>query len=212
MSRLKKKQATSVVDFEKKELPVITIDEEFKHHMATKCYICEKKFYKDKKNNYLKVRDHCDYSGKYRGATHKISNLMYTTPREIRVVFHNRSSYDYHFIIKGLAEECNGDFECLGENKEKCITFSVPLKKESNEDNTIIYRIKFIDSFRFMSTSLSSLVDNLANKITENGKCASCKFYLEFIKIRNSGRLIFQCFNCKRMYKKDIDDETLRKF
>ena len=44
-------------------------------------------------------------------------------------------------------------FECLGENKENYIKFSVPIKKESNEDETIIYRIKFIDSFRFMSAS-----------------------------------------------------------
>ena len=44
---------------------------------------------------------------------------MYNTPREIPVVFHNGSSYDYHFIINGLAEEFEGDFECLGGNKEK---------------------------------------------------------------------------------------------
>ena len=115
---------------------------------------------------------------------------MYNTPREIPVVFHNGSSYDYHFIVKGLGEEFEGDFECLGENKEKYITFSVPIEKESNEDETIIYRIKFIGSFRFMPTSLSTLVDNLSNKIIENGKCVDCKSCLEFIKIRNSGRYI----------------------
>ena len=172
--------------------------------MTTKCYICENKFYKDKKNNYIKVRDHCHYAGKYRGAAHKICNLMYNTPREIPVVFHSGSSYDYHFIIKGLAEEFDGDFECLGENKEKYITFSVPIKKESNEDEAIIYRIKFIDSFRFMSTSLSTLVDNLSNKIIENVKCVDCNSCLEFIKIRNSGRLIFECFDCKRRYQKTL--------
>ena len=87
----------------------------------------------------------------------------------IPVVFHNGSSYDYHVIIKGLAEEFEGNFECLGENKEKYKTFSVPIKKEPNEDDTITYRIKCIDSFRFMSTSLSILADNLSNKM-ENGK------------------------------------------
>ena len=124
-----KKLGRSITGFEKKELPLLTIDEEFKHHMATECYICEKKFYEDKKNNYIKVRDHCYYTGKYRGAAHKICNLMYNIPREITVVFHNGSSYDYDFIIKGLAEEFEGDFECLDENKEKYITFSVPIKK-----------------------------------------------------------------------------------
>ena len=136
---------------------------------------------------------------------------MYNSPREIPVVFHNGRSYDYHFIIKGLGEEFEGDFECLGENKEKYITFSVPIKKESNEDSIINYRIKFIDSFRFMSTSLSTLVYNLSNKIIENGKYVNCKSYLEFIKIRNNGRLIFECIDCKKRYQKDIGDETLKR-
>ena len=106
---------------------------------------------------------------------------MYNTPREIPVIFHNGFSY---VIIKGLAEEFEGDFECLVENEEKYIAFSVPIKKESNEDDTIIYRIKFIDSLRFMSTLLSSLVDNLSNRIIENGKCGSCGSNLEYIAIR----------------------------
>ena len=122
---------------------------------------------------------------------------MYNTPQEIPVVFHNGSSYDYHFIIKRLAEEFEKDFQCLGENKKKTM-FSVPIKKESNNDLTLIYSIKFIESFRFMSTSLSTLEYNLSNKIIENGKCVNCKSYLEFIEIRNSGRLIFECFDCKR--------------
>ena len=62
-----------------------------------------------------------------------------------------------------------------------------------------------------MSTSLSTLVDNLSNKIIENGKCVNCKSYLEFIKIRSSGRLIFECFDCKRRYQKDIHDEKFKK-
>ena len=62
-----------------------------------------------------------------------------------------------------------------------------------------------------MSTSLSTLVDNLSSKIIKNGKCINCKSYLEFIKVRDSGRLIFECFDCKRRYQKDTDDETLKK-
>ena len=58
---------------------------------------------------------------------------------------------------------------------------------------------------------LSTLVDNSSNKIIENGKCINCKSHLEFIKIRNRGRLIFGCFDSKRRYQKDIDDETLKK-
>ena len=66
--------------------------------------------------------------------------------------------------IKKLAEEFKGEFECLGENTEKYITFSVPLKNENDNDNSkkITYKLKFIDSYRFMSTSLSNLVDNVS--------------------------------------------------
>ena len=81
---------------------------------------------------------------------------------EIPVVFHNGSTYDYYFIIKQLAKEFEGKFECLGENTEKYITFSVPIKKKLDNNKTITYRLKFIDSFRFMSTSQSNLVDNLS--------------------------------------------------
>ena len=180
--------------------------------MADKCYICNKPFYKYKKNNYIKVRDHCHYTGKYRGAAHKTCNLMYNTPREIPAVFHNGSSYDYHFIIKGLAEEFEGDFECLGESKDKYITFSAPIKKESNEDGTIIYRIKFIDSFRFMSTSVSTLVDKLSNRIHDNRKCIKCNSSLEYISISKKGRLLFECFDCKKKYTRKFDKKLTKKF
>ena len=76
-----------------------------------------------------KVRDHCHYTGKFRGAAYSICNLRYKTPREIPVLFHNGSTYDYHFIIKQLAEEFKSEFKCLGENTEKYITFPVPIKK-----------------------------------------------------------------------------------
>ena len=76
-------------------------------------------------------------------------------------MFHNGSTCDYLFIIKELAEEFEGELECLGENTEKYITFSVPIKKEitkkdkngNDKITKILYKIKFIDSYRFMSTS-----------------------------------------------------------
>ena len=61
--------------------------------------------------NYTKkVRDHCHFTGKFRGAAHSICNLRYKVPREILVVIHNGSTYDYHFIVKQLAEEFQGQF------------------------------------------------------------------------------------------------------
>ena len=62
-------------------------------------------------------------------------NLRYKIPKEIPVVFCNRFTYDCHFIIKELVKEFDGNFECLGENTEKYITFSVPIKKKiENKD------------------------------------------------------------------------------
>ena len=46
------------------------------------------------------------------------------------VVLHDGFTYDHHFIIKELTEEFEGEFECLGKNAEKYITFSVRIKKE----------------------------------------------------------------------------------
>ena len=79
----------------------------------------------------------------------------------------------FDFIIKQLAIEFKGEFECLRENSENYITFSVPIKKIHDNDKTIIHRLKFIDSFRFISTSLSSLVDNLSEIYKK--ECKSCK-------------------------------------
>ena len=121
-----KEHATRIINYKKKEFDTI-----------------------DKKN--YKVRDHCHYTGKYRGAAHNICNLRYNVPKEVPVVFHNESTYDYHFLIKESVKEFESNFDCLGENTEKYITFSVPLKKKiENKNLEITYKIKFIDSFRFI--------------------------------------------------------------
>ena len=66
------------------------------------------------------------------------------------------------------------DFECLVKTSEKYISFSVPIKKEHNDgiNETITYKMKFIDSFRFMPSSLSKLVDNLSK--INNKDCKTC--------------------------------------
>ena len=77
--------------------------------------------------NYQKIRDHCHYTGKYRDAALSICNLKFNVRKETPVVFHNGSNDDYHFIIKELANEFEGQFECLGENSEKYKTFCFPI-------------------------------------------------------------------------------------
>ena len=182
--------ATKIINYEKKKIIPLTTEEKINYNDQKVCYICKKEFDTtdktkssslERKKNY-KVRDHCHYTGKYRGAARNICNLRYKVPKEIPIVFHNGSTYDYHFIIKELVQEFEGNFDCLGENTEKYITFSVPLKKKTQHKNIeITYKIKFMDSFRFMSSSLSKLVDNLSEGI-HNNKCADCKFNLDYIK------------------------------
>ena len=94
-------------------------------------------------------------------------------PKETPLVFHRVSNYDYHFIIKKIINEFEGQFECIGENKEKYKKFSVLTKKEiikndtaSNETvETISYKKKFIDFSRFIAGSLLNLVDNATEEI-----------------------------------------------
>ena len=157
-----KDQAKKIVNYEKKEMIPLTEEENESYANQKICHICEKEFSADNKDKkYHKVRVHCHYTGKYRGAAHNNSNLCYKIPKEILVVFHNGSTDDYHFIIKQLARKFKGNFECIGENTEKYIAFSVPIKKEHGNGKPSIYRLKFIDSCRFMQSSLSNLVDNL---------------------------------------------------
>ena len=96
-----------------------------------------------------------------RDAAHSKCNLNYKIVKEIPVLFHNGSVYDYHFIIKHLAREFEGNFECLGENTEKYISFTVRFKKVIN-DKESKYKIRISDSYRFMQDSLSNLVHNLS--------------------------------------------------
>ena len=106
--------------------------------------------------------------------------------------------------MKELVKEFEGNFDCLVENTEKYITFSVPLKKKiENKNLEITYEIKFIDSFRFMSSSLSKLVDNLSEGI-HNNKCPDCKAIFDYVRITKNKKLLLKCFNCDIYYKKKI--------
>ena len=189
----------------------LTTEEKVHHNKQKVCYICKKEFdNNDKKQQ--KVRDHCHYTGKYRGAAHNICNLRYKVPKEIPVVFHNGSTYHYHFIIKELAKEFKDNFECLSENTEKYITFSVPIKKKiENKDLEVTYKIKFIDSYRFMSSWLSKLVDNLSEGI-HNNKCVDCKSNLDYVRITKNEKLLLKCFNFDSYYKKKFNKDLIKKF
>ena len=214
-----REHATKIINYEKEEMILLTKRKEKKHNKKEVCHICQKRFSTDDSNKkYHKVRDHCHYTGKYRGAVHDICNLRYKIPKEIEVVCHNDSSYDYHFIIRELAEEFEGEFECLGENTEKYITFSVPIKKKitkkdkngNDKVRKMSCKINFIDSCRFMSASLSNLVSNLSEGL-HNDRCIDCKSYLNYMTTKDE-QSIFRCFRCKKNYEKNFNKELIQRF
>ena len=110
-------------------MDLLAEDEKESYKNQELCHICDKEFCTDNNKEMRKVRDHCHYTGKYRGAAHSKCNLNYKIP----VLFHNGSVYDYHFIIKYLARKFEGNLECLGENTGKYISFTVPFKKVIND-------------------------------------------------------------------------------
>ena len=134
---------------------------------------------------------YCHYTGEYRGAAHSICDLKCSAPKNIPIVFHNGSNYDYHFIIKTLTKEFKKQFTSLGENTEKYLNFTVPIEKKVMRINKNGERItknisnilQFIDNARFMASSLSNLVNNLCEGIHRNKceyryddkKCETCK-------------------------------------
>ena len=120
----------------------------------------------------------------------------------IPVVFHNGSNYDDYFIIKELANAFEGTFECLGENAEKYKTFSYSIEKEvikiDKDGNEIVvtasYKIKLIDSARFMATLLSIPVDNFTEGIHKS-KCKDSYCFLKYESFKDN-LMKYKCLSC----------------
>ena len=143
---------------------------------ATKCWICKGEFddTPDAKGYRKgeKVRDHCHYTGRFRGAAHNFCNLKYKKPKFIPVVFHNLSGYDSHLFIKNLGFT-KGTIDCIPNNEEKYISFTKntvvgSYTNEEGKNIPIKHKIRFIDSFKFMNESLESLVNNLPGDAFNN--------------------------------------------
>ena len=110
-------------DYYQKPKPYnLTKEEEKEFQLATTCYICEEEFSRDKKIN-RKVRDHCHFTGKYRGAAHNQCNLLCRKPLILPMIFHNLQGYDAHLFIKKLAK-VSGDLFSIPTTEEKYIKFS----------------------------------------------------------------------------------------
>ena len=137
-----------------------------RHKKLERCHICMKLFKEDNP----KVRDHCHYTGCYRGPAHTKCNLQYEIPSYIPIVFHNLSGYDAHLFIKELAASLTDGAKMgvIAKNKEDYISFSIKVEVDKYIDKNGIEKskeseLRFIDSFKFMSSSLDSLVNNLTH-------------------------------------------------
>ena len=142
-------------------------EEEEQFNQASKCWICHKKL-----NLEDRVRDHCHYTGRYRGAAHNICNLKYSKPNNISVFFHNLTGYDSHLFIKklGITE---GNIDCIPNNEEKYISFSKTIKtgeytNKRGETKNKYFKIVFKDSMKFISSSMEALVNNLPKDAFKN--------------------------------------------
>lgn len=156
---------------EKFKLPCLNYKENKEFKDAEECHFCKKQFtQKDPK-----VRDHCHITGKFRGAAHQSCNLKVRTSLEIKVVFHNGSNYDWKFIVRKLYK-LTKEIKAIPFTDEKFLTFSIQIPET---------RIKlcFIDSFRFMSSSLDKLTQTLLKK---KGEINNFKYTLEYFKQKYS--------------------------
>ena len=157
-----------IANIEPKEM--IFTEEDIKHfNKASDCWICGEKLENDR------VRDHCHFTGRYRGAAHNKCNLKYRKPKNISVFFHNLSGYDSHLFIKkiGCSINKNENIKCIATNEEKYISFTKTIvtgqytnKKGKVKDKT--FDIVFKDSLKFMSSSLEALVNNLPKDAFKN--------------------------------------------
>ncbi|XP_071650009.1 uncharacterized protein [Temnothorax longispinosus] len=137
-----------------------TRDEWKKFNSLTQCHVCEKPFAPDD----TRLRDHCHLTGRYRGPAHSTCNLNYKDSHFIPVIFHNLSGYDEHFIIKEIASAFEGKIDVLPITKEKYISFTKHVKdttERSDSRNDI--KLRFIDSYKFLSASLAKLSSFLDN-------------------------------------------------
>ena len=152
---------------------VFTKENEKQFNTSSDCWICGEELGNDR------VRDHCHYTGCYRGAAHNSCNLKYRKPESVPVFFHNLTNYDSHLFIKKLGSSNKKEtIECIPNNEEKYITFTKTIitgqyTNKKGEEKNKTFKIVFKDSLKFMSSSLEALVNNLP----QNGFKNISKYY-----------------------------------
>ena len=147
---------------------IFTEEDEKQFNKASDCWICGERLGNDR------VRDHCHYTGRYRGPAHNSCNLKYRKPNNISVFFHNLSGYDSHLFINkiGSSDETE-NINCIPINEEKYLTFTKTVRtgqytNKKGEIKIKTFNIVFKDSLKFMGSSLEALVNNLPKDAFKN--------------------------------------------
>ena len=157
----------AIANIEPKEM-IFTEEDIKQFNKASDCWICGEKLGNDK------VRDHCHFTGRYRGPAHNKCNLKYRKPKNISVFFHNLSGYDSHLFIKKLGTpDKNENIDCIPNNEEKYISFSKTIvtgqyTSKKGEVKNKTFKIVFKDSLKFLASSLEALVNNLTKEDFKN--------------------------------------------
>ena len=138
-------------DYPEKPMIPLTSNQWKEYNSSNTCHICLKPIKESK------VRDHCHYTGYQRGPAHSMCNLRYKVPSFIPVVFHNLSGYDAHMFIKELAKYSTNDMNVIEKSKENYISFSSHVQVLEYDDGRVkTIELRFIDSYKFMTSSLDS--------------------------------------------------------
>lgn len=153
------KVAQKIEHLLKTNIALVMTDENVRNHRAIVdkkiCPLCEKKF----TDQNLPVRDHNHLNGAYRGTTCSKCNLKMHQPQFVPCYFHNLSGYDSHFIITQLGNDTQS-ITVIPNTEEKLISFAKYISPK--------FQIRFLDTFRFMESSLEKLASNLA--VGDNSK------------------------------------------
>ncbi|GFW54844.1 uncharacterized protein TNCV_2654831 [Trichonephila clavipes] len=144
------KDAIEIDNIYKKSKPLLPLTESEKqlYDNANNCYVCGQTFHE----NNIKVRDHNHVTQKFNGPCCNSCNLAMKAPKFLPVFFHNLSGYDAHIFINELGYD-EKQINLIPNTEEKYISFS---KNISND-----FQLRFLDSFKFMSSSLENLIKTL---------------------------------------------------
>ena len=158
----------TIANIEPKQM-IFTEEDRKQFNKASDCWICGEELGNDR------VRDHCHFTGRYRGPAHNSCNLKYRKPKSVSVFFHNLSGYDSHLFIKKIGCSINKkeNIKCIPNNEEKYISFTKTIitgqytnKKGEVKDKS--FDIVFKDSLKFLASSLEALVNNLSREDFKN--------------------------------------------